>query len=147
MKLFEGIFNGKTIYPNKFTSNLIKAKLWFSSPVQGAKKQALEFAKEAFHEGQSQMPMREVMYAARFPEVKADAERFCKEYFDQFDKNKKDWAKEDGYHHRIAAVLNICSYFRELARRQNNTKLMQFYDDKMQEFNDERGKLLETKRW
>ena len=147
MKLFEGISNGKTIYPDKFTSNLIKAKLWAASQGQGAKKQALEFAKEAFRERQSQMPMREVLYAARFPEVKADAEQFCKEYFEKFDKNKKVWAKEDGYHHRIAAVLNVCSYFRELARRQNNTKLMQFYEDKMQEFNDERRKLLETKRW
>jgi hypothetical protein len=147
MKLFEGIFNGSTIYPDRFTSNLIKAKLWFSSPEQGAKKQALEFAKEAFREGQTQMPIREIMYAARFLEVKDEAERFFKEYLDQFEKNKKLWAKEHGYHNRIAAVLNVCNYFKELTIRQNNSELMQFYDDKIQGFNDERRKLLETKRW
>ena len=146
-RLFEGIFTGKTIYPDKFTSNLIKAKLWFSSPDQNAKKQALEFAKQAFHESQSQMPIREIMYAARFPEVKGEADLFCKEYFDQFDKNKKLWAKEHGYHIRIASVLNVCNYFREVARRQDNTQLVQFYNEKIQEFNDERQKLLETKRW
>ena len=147
MKLFEGIFNGKTIFPDKFTSNLIKAKLWFASPAKGAKKQALQFTIQAFNESHSQMPIREAMYAARFPEVKAEAEKFCKEYFDQFDANQKLWEKEHGYHHRIAAVLNVCSYFREIARRQNNTELVRFYDGKIQEFNNERQKLLETKRW
>ena len=147
-QLFEGIFNRKTLYPDDFSRNLIKAQGWFTFvPDKDAKRQGLDFAIKAFQLTQSQAPMRQIMFATRFPELRADAERFCKDYLDRFAKNKTLWAKQDGYHHRIAAVLNVCSYFRELARRRKDTKLVQSYDAKMKEYHSERRQLLKTKRW
>ncbi len=146
-QLVEGIFNGNTAYPDKFAENLIKAHHWFSMTQSNARRQALEFAKEAFNLNQSQAPIRLILYATRFPELKAEAERLCKEYFDNFEKNKEDWSHQDGYHHRIAAVLNVGSYFREVARRENNTELMQSYDTKMSQYHAERQELLRRKRW
>ena len=147
-QLFEGIFTGKTVYPDNFTRNLIKAQHWFSlTQDPNARKQALEFAKEAFGLNQSQAPIRLILYATRSPELKAEAEGFCKEYFDQFEKNRDEWSHQDGYHHRIAAVLNVGSYFREVAKRANNTELMQSYDTKMSQYHAERQELLRKKRW
>jgi len=146
-QLVEGIFNGKTVYPDKYSENLIKAQHFFSMTQVDARKQALEFAKEAFSLNQSQAPIRLILYATRFPELKAEAERFCKEYFDQFEENKDEWSHQDGYHHRIAAVLNVGSYFREVAKRAKNTELMQSYDTKMSQYHAERQELLSRKRW
>jgi hypothetical protein len=147
-KIFEGTFTGKTIYSDEFSRNLIKAQNWFSiTEDTNARKQALEFAKEAFRLTQSQAPMRQIMSATRFPELRAEVERFCKDYFDQFEENRGLWAKQHGYHHRIAAALNVCSYFRELAKRQKDMKLVQFYDAKMSLYQSERQQLLNRKRW
>ncbi|MHC4642139.1 MAG: hypothetical protein ACYS32_10880 [Planctomycetota bacterium] len=147
-KLFEGIFNGETLYSDEFTRNLIKAQHWFTmTQDKNARKQALEFAKEAFKLNQSQAPIRQILYATRFPELKTEAESFCKKYFDEFGANKDDWSHQDGYHHRIAAVLNVGSYFREVAKRAKNTELMQSYDTKMSQYHGERQALLRRKRW
>jgi len=147
-QLFEGIFTGKTVYSDDFSRNLIKAQHWFSiTQDKNARKQALEFAKEAFRLTQSQAPMRQIMFATRFPELKAEAERLCEVYFDQFEENRELWVKQHGYHHRIAAALNVCSYFRELAKRRKDMKLVQFYDAKMRLYQSERQQLLKRKRW
>ena len=147
-KLFDGILTDETIYPDEFSHNLIKAQTWFSfAKVPDARQQALVFAENAFKITQSQAPMRQIMYATRFPELRVKAEGLCKSYLDQFEENRELWPKQDSYHHRIAAVLNVCSYFRELARRQKNTTLMQSYDDRMKQYQSERHLLLKRKRW
>ena len=148
-QLFEGIFNGKTLYPDDFSRSLVLAHnlFLFYSNDKTRRKQALDLAINAFEKNKSQAPMREIMFATRFPELRLAAEAFCKNYLKQFEKNKTLWAKQDGYHHRIAAVLNVCSYFRELARRQKNTKLVQSHDARMSEYHSERRQLLKTKRW
>jgi hypothetical protein len=161
-RLFEGIFNGTTKYPDDFTRNLVKAQHWFSVARDAeTRKYAFTFAKAAFELSQSQAPIRQIMYATRFPELKVEAEGICKNYFDQFEENRELWSTQHGYHHRIAAVLNVGSYFRELANRQreaaqkrNNMELvksydatMRSYDTKMSEYHKERQDLLKKKRW
>jgi hypothetical protein len=148
-QLFDGILNDKTLYPDVFSRNLIKAQTLFTAYPQhkDARRQALTLAKEAFQINQSQASMRQVMFATRFPELRADAESACKDYFDRFEKNREDWAKQDGYHHRIAAALNVCSYLREIARSQKKTDLVKSYDAKMKLYQSERQELLRRKRW
>ena len=147
-QLFEGISTGKTLYPDDFTKSLIFAHyLLLPGRDKTAHKQGLDFAIKAFNLSQSQAPMRQILFATRFPELRPQAEAFCKNYFDQFPKNRPLWAKQHGYHHRIAAVLNVGSYFRELARRQKNTELVRSYEAKMNEYQKERRQLLKRKRW
>ncbi len=148
-QLFDGILNGQTRYPDVYSRNLIKAQTLFSVYPQhkDARGQALALAKEAFHLNQSQASMRQVMFATRFPELRADAEGACKDYFDRFEKNREDWAKQDGYHHRIAAALNVCSYLGEIARSQKKTDLVKSYAAKMKLYKSERQELLRRKRW
>jgi hypothetical protein len=147
-KLFDGILTGETIYPDEFSHNLIKAQTWFSfAKAADARKQGLNFGNKAFEISQSQAPMRQIMYATRFPELRLQAEGLCKDYLDRFEENRELWSKQDSYHHRIAAVLNVCSYFRELARRQKDTTLMQSYDARIKQYQNERHLLLKRKRW
>jgi hypothetical protein len=148
-QLLDGILNDKTQYPDVFSRNIIKAQTLFAVYPQhkDARKQALALAKEAFQVSQSQASMRQIMFAARFPELRVEAESACKDYFDQFENNREDWARQDGYHHRIAAALNVCSYLREVARSQKKTDLVKSYDVKMKLYQSERQELLRRKRW
>ena len=93
-ELFEGISNGKTLYPDEFTRNLIIA-YHMLSPDQ--RKQGLDFAIKAFNLHPSQAPMQMILSAARYAELQPLIRDFCKNYFDEFAENKGLYAKQDGY--------------------------------------------------
>ncbi len=147
-KLFGGIANGKTLYPNDFSKNLIFAHyLLLPKREKSAHKQGLDFAIKAFKLNPSQAPIGKIMYAATFAELRPRVNKFCQDYIDDFTENKNRYAKEDGYHHKIAAALNAASYLQRIAERQKDTKLVQSYSDKKKEYNNERKQLIKKKRW
>jgi hypothetical protein len=143
-ELFEGISNGKTLYPDEFTRNLIIAYHMFS-PDQ--RKQGLDFAIKAFNLQPSQAPMQMILSAARYAELQPLVSDFCKNYFDEFAKDKGLYAKQDGYLQRIWAALLTGKYLQKSAADEGNTELVQFYDAKTKEYNNEQEPLLKKKRW
>jgi hypothetical protein len=149
-ELFDGMFNGNTIYPDEFSKNLTKAHnlFYFSGNDKTKRKQALDFTFKAFELNPSQTPMQEMIYiGSRYAELRPRINQFCKKYFDEFTENKDTWVREDGYFHRIVAALNAGSYLRSEAKRQKNTKLEEFYNDTMKEYKSEQTELLSRKRW
>ena len=149
-ELFDGIANGKTLYPDDFSRNLTLAHnlFLFSGNDKTKRKQALDCAITAFDSNQSQTPMQEIIHVgSRFAELRPRIKVFCEDYFGEFTKNKNDWVKEDGYFHRIVAALNAGGYLRAIAKKQNNTELMQSYNAKMKEYKSEQNQLLKRKRW
>ena len=145
-KLFKGINDDKTLYPDEFSKNLIIAHILFSKGQ--SVEQALDLAIKAFELNPSQAPMQKIVFtAARHRKLIPRINKFCKDYFDDFEKNKDSWAKEDGYHHRIVAALVAVDYLRNLARKQNNKKLLADYNVKRQRYRRERSAILKTKRW
>ncbi len=147
-ELLEGIFNGKTRYPDDFSRNLIIAhNMLFFGVGEDTKKRGLDFAIKAFESNPSQAPMREIIFASKFAELRPRINAFCKNYFDDFAKNKELYAKQDGYLHRIWAVLIATDYLQKVARMEKNAELVQFYEAKKQQFNEEQKPLRRTKRW
>ena len=147
-ELFEGIFNGKTLYPDEFSKNLIVAHNMLSfGKSRTEKKQGLDFAIKAFKLHPSQASMQIILSAGKYAELQPLVSDFCKNYFDEFAKDKGLYAKQDGYLHRIWAVLMAGNYLRESATKQGNTELVQFYDDKMKEYHNEQKPLHKKKRW
>jgi len=127
-KIFDGIFNGETLYPDEFSQNLILSQTWFTLVQRAdAKKQA--------------------MFATKFPELRHEVETEIEGYFKQFEKNIETWPNEHGYHHRIAAALNACSFLKEIARRKGDKSLEQEYARKMTLYQNRRHLLLKRKRW
>jgi hypothetical protein len=143
-ELFEGISSGETIYPDEFTRDLIIAYHTFA-PSQG--KQSLGFAIKAFNLYPSQAPMQIILPLAKYAELQPFISNFCKNYFDEFAKDKSLYAKQDGYLHRIWAALIAGRYLRQIAEKQENTELVQFYDAKMKEYQSEQEPLQRAKRW
>jgi len=150
-ELFDGISNGKILYPDDFSKNLTLAHnlFLFSGSDKTKSKQALDLAIKAFKLNPSQTPMQEIIHVGsrRFPELRPRISEFCKDYFDDFTQDKDSYVKKDGYFHRIVAALNAGSYLRAIAKRKKHTKDMQFYDAKMKEYKSEQKRLLKRKRW
>ncbi|UCC22954.1 MAG: hypothetical protein JSW23_02480 [Planctomycetota bacterium] len=147
-ELLEGIFNGKTRYPDDFSRNLIIAhNMLFFGVGEDAKQRGLDFAIKAFEANPSQAPMREIIFASKFAELRPRINAFCKNYFDDFAKNKDLYAKQDGYLHRIWAVLIATDYLQKVARVEKNTELVQFYETRKQQYNKEQEPLRRAKRW
>ena len=73
-------------------------------------KQGFDFAIKAFELKPSQVPMRAIILAANFPELREKSLSYCKSYFDDFEKNKASYAKEHGYHNKIVAALIAVMY-------------------------------------
>ncbi len=150
-ELFDGISNGKILYPDDFSKNLTLAHnlFLFAGNDKTKRKQALDFAIEAFESNKSQTPIQEIIYVGsrRFPELRPRINEFCKNYFDDFTQNKDSYVKEDGYFHRIVAALNAGGYLRAVADKQKNTELVRSYDAKMKEYKSEQIRLLKNKRW
>jgi len=147
-ELFEGVFNGKTLYPDDYSKNLIIAhNVLLFGKEKDAKKRALDFAIKAFALNPSQTPMQKIIFATRFPELRPLVNRFCKNYLDDFTKNKKFYAKQDGYFLRIWSAVTAVDYLQRIAKIQKNPNLVRFYDVKKKQYFNEQKPLRERKRW
>ncbi|MHC4621326.1 MAG: hypothetical protein ACYTEQ_26585, partial [Planctomycetota bacterium] len=147
-ELHDGIFSGKTIYPDDFHRNLIMAHILLrpqAGPVE--REQGFDSAVKAFELNPSPAPMRQILSAAKFAELKPRVNDFCRAWFDDFTQSKDMWAGQDGYHHRIVAALNASTYLRGLARKQQDREQAEFYAARIKQYKNERRLITKDKRW
>ena len=71
----------------------------------------------------------------------------CKEYFDEFEKNKALYAKQDGYYYKIIAALYAVIYLQESAQIQQNTEMSQLYQEKRAEYGNEISNIFSKIVW
>jgi hypothetical protein len=129
-ELFQGIFNGKTIYPDDFHRNLIRAHSWFTYYYQDLekRKEGLKYAIDAFNEKPSPAPMMEIILnAARYDELRPDVNQFCTDYIKQFQDNRQKWSKLDGYRQKLEAARLAAYNLEQDARVHNNAELINSY--------------------
>jgi hypothetical protein len=147
--LFDGIFNGNTIYPDDFHSNLIRghSRLFYSTGI-AEKKKGFDFVVKAFELNESPAPMLEIiLLASRFVELRAEVQKFCEYYLKRFEENEAKWAKEDGYRDRVEAGRIACFYLENVARTQKNKKLVDFYTSQQNKYVSELIRLARIKLW
>ncbi len=148
-QLFDGIFNGETIYPDDYHKNLICARSWLRyRPGIEEKKKALDFAIKAFHLSPSPTTVLEILLmSTNFAELNPDINKFCLDYFDEFTEKADMWAKQDGYRHKVEAVRLVCYHLKRLVQAQRNTELVNFYAGKENEYLLELEAIHQSKRW
>ena len=147
-ELLEGTFNGKTVYSDDFSRNLVKAHnmLLFGKGID-AKKKGLDLAFKAFELNPSQVPMVEIVSAARVAELKHNIDNYCRKYITDFAKNENRYAKQDGYHNRITAALLASDYLQKVAKSRKHQEKTKFYAANINNLNSERKEILKDKRW
>ena len=148
-ELFEGIFTGKTIYPDEFHQDLIRAHSWllyYRDPEK--RKEGLKYAINAFNAKPSQTPMLEIiLLAARFPELRSDIDDFCTDYAKRFEENKDSWAKQDGYRQKVESARLAYFHLERNARMQGNTELGDTYAVKYDECVDQLVWITQKMKW
>lgn len=147
-ELFEGILNGQTIYPDEFSKNLCFARsVFLFGEGKVTKEQGLEFAIKAFKLNPSQAPMQQILNATKFEELRPHINDFCEDYVENFAKNKKHYAKKDGYYNQLAAAILANNYLEKIAKEQGQTEDAMLYAAKNQEYTKERQVIIRNKRW
>jgi hypothetical protein len=147
--LYDGIFNGKTVYPDDYHGNLIRAHSWlYYRRGIAEKKKGFDFAVKAFNLNESPAPMREIiLVASGFAEIKPDVKKFCEDYVEKFTENEADWAEQDGYRNRVGAARLACFYLESVARTQKDTKLANSYAAQQKKCVGELLRVAQVKRW
>ncbi|MBN1806640.1 MAG: hypothetical protein JW837_15430 [Sedimentisphaerales bacterium] len=147
--LFDGIFDGKTIYPDEFHGNLIRAHSWFIYRRGVAeKKKGFDFAVKAFELQQSPASMLEIiLLASSVAELRPEVQKFCENYLRRFEENKTQWVEEDGFRDRVEAGRLACFYLGNIAKINNDKKLVSFYIEQQNMFVEELIRLSQSKRW
>ncbi len=148
-ELFEGIFNGKTIYPDNYHKNLISAhsRLYYRPGIE-EKKKALNFAIKAFNLNPMPTTILEILLmATNFVELSPGVNKFCLDYFGEFTEKENIWAKQDGYRHKVEAVRLACYHLKKLAQSRRDTTLVNFYASKENEYLLELASIHQSKRW
>jgi len=148
-QLFDGIFDGKTIYPDDYHKNLIRAHSWlyYRKGIE-EKKKALDFAIKAFNENQSPTTILEILLmTTNFAELSPGVNKFCSDYFNEFTEKEDVWSKQDGYRHKVEAVRLACYHLKRLAQSRRDTKRVDFYAGKENEYLEELSRIHQNKRW
>ena len=147
--LYDGIFNGKTVYPDDYHGNLIRAHSWLYYRWGIAeKKKGFDFAVKAFNLNESLAPMREIiLVASGFAEIKPDVKKFCEDYVEKFTENEDDWVEQDGYRNRVGAARLACFYLESVARTQKDTRLANSYAAQQKKCVGELLRVAQVKRW
>jgi hypothetical protein len=148
-KLFDGIFNGETIYPDDYHANLVRAhSLFYYRPGIEEKMKALDLAIVAFNLNPMPSTILEILImATNFSELNPRVNQFCSDYFDEFIEKKDVWSRRDGYRHKVEAVQLACYHLKRLAQSRRDTKLASFYAGKENEYLDELTRIHRSKRW
>jgi len=147
-RLFQDILTGKTVFPDKSYNNLMKGRVLIVAGKDAAARQkGLALLIEAVNLNPSQSPMKEITEAAGFSELEPLVNDFCKNYTDDFIKNKNLYAAQDGYLFRLWSALIAVDYLRNVAEKQKKPELAKFYSEKRMEYFKEQKPLVDEKRW
>jgi len=133
-ELFEGIFTGRTVYPDDYHRNLIRSHSWYLYRSGIAeKREGFEFAKKAFESSPSPTPLFEVLAYGAFPQLKPDVDKFCIDYLNEFEANQDSWSRQDGYRLKTQAVQILCAHLKDPVRQER--------------FLGELERIAQSKRW
>lgn len=148
--LYEGIFNGETVFPDEFSKNFTIALDILARTNDTEKvKQGLEYAAKALEQDPSTLVVLTILSANRFDDHKIKAKVFsiCNAYFNDFVANKDKYINEDGYFHRLAAAARIGAYLVKIAYANNRGDLVEYFNNQLKLFSAESLESQRYKTW
>ncbi len=147
-RLYEGIFTGQTAYPDPYSGDMALGHnlLLLADPAQ--RKKGLELIVKAFNETPSPAAVIEMLLiAGRYPELVARIDQVCTQYAEDFAKNQKTYAQQNGYNLRLEAGRLVLLRLEQVARARGDAHAAQAHRNTCQMYERERDRLSTKKRW
>ncbi len=146
--LFEGMFTGKTLYPNDYEANMALGYNLLLQPDSARKKEGLERLIKALGEYASPAPMRTMLLlGGQFPELRPKIDEVCLSYMEDFDKNQKTYATQDGYSFRLHVARMAAARRAQIAEALKQTAQVQALNVRIKQHEDEIDRLAVQKKW
>jgi hypothetical protein len=146
--LFQGIFTGKTVYPDEYSRKLTTGhnQLLFQDPAQ--KKKGLELLIEAMEENFAPGPLLEMLLiGSQFPDLRPRIDEICEQYAKDFEKNIRAYAGRDGFNIRLEAIRLVMIRLQQTALSSQNKQLAEAFDRQIDLYEGQRTAILSKKRW
>ncbi|MFA7485798.1 MAG: hypothetical protein WCZ89_07220 [Phycisphaerae bacterium] len=149
-QLYQGLFDGSTIFPNEFSKYFTLAEnILFKSQDAESAKEGLEYAFKAIEIRPSQKVMNLIVSFSHFNdrEMIESIIRFCNAYFEDYFNNIEKYRKEHGYVHKLGAVASAGNFLGRLAESNKNTRAIQYYSEKLRFLSEEARNSQRYKVW
>lgn len=147
-ELFTGMFNGKTIYPDKYSADLTVGHNLLLVQDIAQKKRAVELLIDALKEQFAPAPMIDLLLiGARFAELCPRIDEVCAQYVDDFEKNIESYSRQDGFNMRLEGIRLALIRLQNVAQSKGQTELARKYSLQRDDYEDQREYVLDTKRW
>ncbi len=148
-RLFLGMRNGQTLYPDDFTRNLNQGHFHLVyNLMPGSRVKGLNQVIKAYFNQPSVLPMTEITeIAAIYPELIPEIIKFCETIFEDFQIHGPMYAAQDGYASRLGAMVMLCEYLRENSMLQNDTQKAAMYANKSDAYSKELDTIMQTGIW
>ncbi|MBN2139068.1 MAG: hypothetical protein JW720_14770 [Sedimentisphaerales bacterium] len=148
MALMQGIVTGTTRYPDDFHKSLALGRYLLMQRDAESRQRGFDLVKKAFYLNPSPAPILEIiLLASRDAALAEQIKQFCSAWVSQFEKNRSDLRKKDGYRLRLEAARLAYVHLERTARVEKDNKLAETYIRTMTEYAIERNELSRTKRW
>ncbi|MFH1370315.1 MAG: hypothetical protein ABII09_03390 [Planctomycetota bacterium] len=138
LKIFNGIMDGTTVYPNDYSRNIIIAHtilVFEQAPERVAT--GLDCAIKALEEDSTRLPAQLIqIYYQQYPALRTQIMAFWKRYLDDFLANEEKYLNSDGYLNRATIALTALAYITPMAEKAKETEVVQQYQQKEKELRE-----------
>jgi hypothetical protein len=147
-KLFRGMFTGETVYPDEYSRNLtVGHNLLVLSDVS-RKKKGLEMLVEAMKVMFSPAPLYEMLTIGDMAvDLRPRINDVCEQYVQDFQKNMASYSRQHGFNLRLEAIRLAMIRMQQVALTNQDKASAEEYGRQKNLYEDERERILRTKRW
>jgi hypothetical protein len=148
MALYQGMFTGKTGYPNDYLAEMAIGHNLLMLADSAQKKKGLEYLVKALKDNPTPAPMVEMLFIGlQSAELQPRIDEVCQAYVKDFEDNKATYTRQDGYNLRLQAARLALTRLEQKAETANDTKSAQIFRTRIDQYGFEIDRLAQQKTW
>ncbi|MFI4912135.1 MAG: hypothetical protein ACIAQZ_10760 [Sedimentisphaeraceae bacterium JB056] len=140
--LLDGVFDGKTVFPDESYRDIVKAAYLAGSNSQ----RAFELASKAFEDTGSATALNYLFNCGRTPELQDKIYDYCKSMVSDYISNEEKYKNEDGFAEKITNVIMALNYISKNAASKEPQKAAT-YTKFAGQLADQRKELMKEYNW
>ncbi|MBP7052125.1 MAG: hypothetical protein KBE65_14005 [Phycisphaerae bacterium] len=147
-KLFRGMFTGETVFPDEYSRNLTVGHSLLVLSDVSRKKRGLEMLVEAMKAMFAPAPLYEMLTIGDMAvDLRPRINEVCEQYVQDFEKNKASYSRQNGFNLRLEAIRLAMIRMQQIALTNQDKASAEEYARRKNLYEDERERILRTRRW